>query len=79
MREVPSRQQALHVARELGAKPYSTPPMRAVTGVSFTFEQLDQFVNKMINPNALIVDKSEGSSTPSQWQGHLDKTSTAGS
>ena len=31
------------MAEEVGAVSYSPPPMRAVRGVSFTFEQLDAF------------------------------------
>lgn len=31
------------IAKEMGAVSYSPPPMRAVRGVSFTYEQLDAF------------------------------------
>ncbi len=60
MREVPSRQQIIDEAQALGAVPYSPAPMRAIKGVSFTFDQLDKFVARMINPNTVILDHSEG-------------------
>ena len=33
----------IEMAHEAGAVSYSPPPMRAVRGVSFTYEQLDAF------------------------------------
>ncbi len=60
MRELPNRTAIIQVAEAVGAVPYSPAPMRMVKGVSFTFAQLDDFVNKMINPNAVLIDKSEG-------------------
>lgn len=33
----------IEMAEEAGAVSYSPPPMRAVKGVSFTYEQLDAF------------------------------------
>ena len=67
MRETPTRAQVMEVVKAIGATAYSPGPMRAVRGVSFTFEQLEIFVNKMINPDALLIDRSEGSPA-SQWK-----------
>lgn len=67
MRETPTRDQVMEVCRAIGATTYTPGPMRAVRGVSFTFAQLEVFVNKMINPDAIIVDCSEGKPA-SQWK-----------
>lgn len=66
-RAVPTREQFLLVARELGAVLYSPPPFRAIRGVSFTFDQLDVFVRKMINPNVITADRSEGATGSKSW------------
>ena len=43
-----SREGCTRIAKEHGANDYSKPPMRAVTGVSFTFEQLLAYTNKIL-------------------------------
>lgn len=37
----------LEIARECGATSYSPPPLRAVRGLSFTFDQLTAFADRI--------------------------------
>ena len=39
---------ALRVAEEIGAVAYSPPPMRAVSGYSFTFERLEAYAHALL-------------------------------
>lgn len=51
--------QPLDMARAVGAKLHSEPPMRKVTGVSMTFEELDQFAKLVVRECVDILMKPE--------------------
>jgi hypothetical protein len=61
---------------QVGIKPYSEPPMRAVTGYSMTFEQMEKFVQLIVDECANICYDNEYS-TPNKcaWriEAHFDK------
>jgi hypothetical protein len=40
-----TQEELIHTAMKAGAISYSPPPMRAVAGVSFTYAQLQRFVD----------------------------------
>jgi hypothetical protein len=42
------QEELIHTAMEAGAISYSPPPMRAVAGVSFTYAQLQRFVDIVV-------------------------------
>ena len=45
----------ISIAQECGATHYSPPPMRAVRGLSFTYEQLSAYVERIIAKTPEVV------------------------
>lgn len=43
------------LAKLLGAVDYTPPPMRAIRGVSFTYQQFDAFIDKVIEDNGHVA------------------------
>jgi hypothetical protein len=50
-----NRDQIIALAVENGAKLYTEPPMRAVTGVSMSFEQLHTFAELIVRECAAVA------------------------
>ena len=50
----------LDLARECGATPFTPPPLRAVRGVSFTFDQLDAFAARVLAEAGASAEPAPG-------------------
>lgn len=47
------------IVHKVGAKPHSQPPMRAVTGLSFTFTQFEEYNSLIIRECLDTIEKYE--------------------